>query len=82
VTSENSPSKVAARRRRDQSGIGRLHRAVDDEGAARQRLEGGANRAIGVIIMRPGEREAGERKRRKPIVGPDRGAREVFSSMI
>src|ERR1700690_3451245 len=33
----------------------RLRRAVDDEGSARQRLEGGADAAVGIVIMRPGE---------------------------
>ncbi len=64
MTSENSPSKVAGA---DQPLIhfisadavtsaefGRLRRAVDDEGGARQRLEGGADRAVRIVVMRPG----------------------------
>ena len=39
---------------RGQRLVGRLRRAVDDEGGARQRLEGGGDRAIGVEIMCPG----------------------------
>src|SRR4051794_33840791 len=34
-------------------GVRRLRRAVDDKAGTRQRLEGGADGAVGVEIMRP-----------------------------
>ena len=39
---------------RGQCGIGRLRRAVDDKGRARQRLEYGAGRTDRIEIMCPG----------------------------
>ena len=84
MTSENSPSKVADGRpavqpfhfgrRRDQRGIVRLRRAVDDEGRARQRLEHGGDVAVGVEIMRPGGAAAQRQdavRHRERLVGAD-----------
>jgi hypothetical protein len=44
VTSENSPSKVAASEKPF---------CVDDEGRARQGLEGGGDIAVGIEVVRP-----------------------------
>jgi hypothetical protein len=38
--------------------VGRLRRAVDDERSTGQRLEGGADRAVRIVIMRPGDTAA------------------------
>ena len=52
----------------------RLRRAVDGEAGARQRLEGGGDRAIRIEIMRPGEAAAQRQDRalhRPGFVGAD-----------
>ena len=41
-------------RRGDQRGVACLGRAVDDEARARQRLEGGGDRTVRIVIMRLG----------------------------
>jgi hypothetical protein len=53
VAAADQPLSHFFSRGRNERGVGGLRRAVDDEARARQRLEGGCDRPIGIVIMGP-----------------------------